>query len=491
MTTRLSFAKSLSAVLAVALLPAASSTVFAEEAEKAPETAKPAETKVEPAKVVVPPPAPASKEVVDEKSATGGPAAEPTKAAEPAPDPASITEVGIQRLPGSAYPEPMTRGIPYGSLALTFHGSQWPYMPSAKNGSRFVIGLSGWGWIDTGYEKFGPWGNNPNIDASRVEYWKQQARLVTRITPTYSFDNDWFIQGQAEIVATEDQTITRSDVGGADTDDLWLRFGQWNKWDFMIGRYEGWEVFHLGMGLDYLTFERIGAYGQGDVYPIGYYGVTDNQFRPGGAAGNAAFHYYPLPYLRFELLGTVGSLGAYPVLAARPVAVFDIGWLKLKFGTEYQRLTGQQADDRTHVTKKGIGGAIQFVFLPHIEFGLNAAQGTVWSIASDGQLDTKGSLTRTSYGAFANVSNGSAKHPLIFGVGTVYTHNVDQNNIHNDGVVDDYWHLQTYAAVQYVAFQQLYIKLVGGYARAHWDTSEPFSYNDEMYSVRLRFSFYF
>ena len=27
---------------------------------------------------------------------------------------------------------------------------------------RFVIGLSGWGWLDTAYVKFGPWGQNPN-----------------------------------------------------------------------------------------------------------------------------------------------------------------------------------------------------------------------------------------------------------------------------------------------------------------------------------------
>jgi hypothetical protein len=122
---------------------------------------------------------------------------------------------------------------------------------------------------------------------------------------------------------------------------------------------------------------------------------------------------------------------------------------------------------------------------------LNIAQGTVWSVAADGQLNNKESLTRTSYGGFANLSNGSAKHPLLFGVGALYTHNVDQNDVHQNGTVDDYWHLQSFVAVQYVAFQQLYVKLVGGYARAHWDTAEPLSYNDEMYSVRLRFSFYF
>jgi hypothetical protein len=364
-------------------------------------------------------------------------------------------------------------------------------MPATAKGSRFVLGISGWGWVDTAYEKFLPWGTNPGIDQNRIEYWKQQARLVLRGTPTYSLDDGWFVQGQVELVATEDQTISRSDTGGADTDDLWLRIGRWNSWDFTIGRYEGWEVFHLGMGLDQNTFERKGAYGDGDKYNPAFYGVTDNQFRPAGAAGNAAIHYYPTSFLRFELLSTIGSLGSSPVVSTRPVAILDLGWVKLKAATEYQRLTAQQADDRTHKTSKGIGGAIQFVFLPHIEFGLNAAQGTIWSIAADGNLDTKGSLTRTSLGGFANISNGNARHPLMFGVGSVYTHYVDQNDAHSTGTVDDYWQVQNFAAVQYIVLDQLYVKLVGGYARGHWDTAEPLSYNDEMYSLRLRCSFYF
>ncbi len=79
-------------------------------------------------------------------------------------------------------------------------------------------------------------------------------------------------------------------------------------------------------------------------------------------------------------------------------------------------------------------------------------------------------------------------------MGGLYTHTEDQNNILGDGVVDKYWLFQGFAAVQYVAFQQLYIKLVGGYSRGHWLTaghSPLIIWDDEMYSVRIRFSFYF
>ncbi len=487
MTTRPSFAKS--TALAVLFLLGSSATVFAQD-----NPASTTEPATAPAKA---PEATAAATPAAEAPAVAGPNAEPTKPAaeaQVAPDPASITEVGIQRLPGSAYPEPQTRGLPYGSLSLTFHGMQWPYMPATGKGSRFVVGLSGWGWVDTAYQKFAPWGDYTGLANSRSTYWKQQARLVTRVTPTYSLDDGWFIQGQAELVATEDQTISRSDTGGADTDDLWLRIGQWNTWDFQVGRFEGWEVFHLGMGLDQNTFERLGAFGQGDIFNPQFYGLTDNQFRPQGAAGNMAVHYYPLRILRVELLGMAGSFSGNPTYATRPVAILDLGWLKLKGGTEYQHSRSQHPDNQFSTTQKGVGGAIQFVFLPHIEFGLNAAQGTIWSIKGTGELDRKGSLTRTSYGGFANISNGNPRHPVLFGVGSLFTRYVDQSNPFGNSAVNNYWQMQNYVAVQYVAFQQLYIKLVAGYARGHWLTSDddpPISYDDEMYSVRLRFSLYF
>jgi len=445
---------------------------------------------------VVVQPAPPQPAVAPAETATGpAPAGSlsPTPAKPDPTEPGSITEVGIQRLPGYAYPEPQTRGLKHGSLWLTFHGLQWPYMPAMGKGSRFVLGVSGWGWVDTSYEKFGPWGTSPSIQGqSNIKYWKQQSRLVVRATPTYTTESGLFIQGQVELVGTGDQTVNRSATGGADTDDLWLRFGKWNQWDIQVGRYEGWEVFHLGMGLDQNTFERSGAQGIGEsAYQIQFYGLTDNQFRPPGASGNFAFHYYPLPYLRFEVLGMAGSATG-PMYATRPVAILDFGWLKLKGGVEYQKVLGFGNQDQTDTTSRGVGGAVQFVLDPHVEFGLNAAQGTVVSLDDKGMKNLKGTYTRTSYGAFLNVSNGHQVHNLIFGLGLLYTTNLDQNDIKVPGKVDDYWHYQSFVAVQYVYNDLFYVKLVGAYARAHWSTFDPaLVFDDEVYSARLRFSFYF
>jgi hypothetical protein len=415
--------------------------------------------------------------------------------AKPDSEPAAITEVQVQRLPAYAYPAPQTRGLPFGSLWLTFHGLQWPYMPAVNGDQRFVVGVSGWGWLDTAYQKFGPWGmGQATLGSARLKYLKEQGRMLLRITPTYAFRDGLFIQGQVELVGTLDQTGNRSDLGGADTDDLYLRVGKWNSWDLQLGRFEGWEVFHLGMGLDQNTFERAGAAGAPAFsnYAIGFYGLTDNQFRPTGSAGNAALHFYPLPFLRFELLGMAGTLFGNNAVAVRPVGVVDFGWVKLKGGVEYQKQTGQPVGDQTDVKLKGVGGAIQFVFLPHVELGFNGAQGTVESIDSVGRANLKGSFTRTSFGGFLNVSNGSPKHPVLFGIGSLFTKTEDQDSTITGDRVNEYWLYQGYMAVQYVLRGQFFIKLVGSFSRGHWDTNDPaIVFDNEMYSVRLRFAYYF
>src|SRR5262245_40468459 len=66
----------------------------------------------------------------------------------PAPAPASEDAGLVERLPGSAYPEWTTRGIEGGSLWFSgnMHGMPWPYY------QRTGIGVSGYAWVDTGYE---------------------------------------------------------------------------------------------------------------------------------------------------------------------------------------------------------------------------------------------------------------------------------------------------------------------------------------------------
>jgi hypothetical protein len=133
---------------------------------------------------------PAEKSAVEPEKAA-------TEAAPPAPVPpptettASGTSVerektvsllGIELLPGSAYPAVQTRGIKYGSLWLTFHGQQWPYMPMINGKPGLRVGISGSVWNDLSYAKISAESRGDN-DQNR---WTTQTRGVLRVTPSFT-----------------------------------------------------------------------------------------------------------------------------------------------------------------------------------------------------------------------------------------------------------------------------------------------------------------
>lgn len=461
--------------------------------------------------------APAGGEAAAVDNAPPPPAAPPPAAApgslEPAPLPekpatpaaanaeeATITTIGIERLKASAFPG-KTRGIKGGSLALTYHGLQWPYMPSPSGGSRFVLGISGWVWDDVSYSNFTASESNarkPQLDQKKAI---NQGRFVLRATPTWT-SGDWFVQGQGEFVATTNQTIDRGEVGGADTDDLWLRIGMWNLGDVQVGRFEGWEVFHLGMGLDLNTFEREGAK---DKDSAEFYGLTDMQYRS-SAAGNLAFHLYPMDLLRFEFLGQAGNTGSQNSYGGRAVGIFDMGWVKLKAGTEYRKNKDmKKANSKASIVSKGIAVSAQFVLHPWVECGINFAEGYTDTWDATGQHNFGGSYDRRSYGAFLNAR--LYFQDLILGLGAInstkrdlYTEagNVDPNANH------EYSHLQSFVALQYAIFQQFHIKLVWNYAKSEasmpvtFDTRKPKEEQDKFsksnvkeQGIRVRFSYFF
>ena len=123
-----------------------------------------------------------------------------------------------------------------------------------------------------------------------------------------------------------------------------------------VGRFEAWEVYHTGMGLEPYTLERLGA---------GMFGVDtfttpkleaptlwrDLSARPAqrGWSWETWLHLYPTDYLRFEVLGRFGSdnyradnaTGDTPwnYFGGRPTIIFDVGWFKLRLGAEYQKRT--------------------------------------------------------------------------------------------------------------------------------------------------------
>jgi hypothetical protein len=369
---------------------------------------------------------------------------------------------------------------------MTMQGLQWPYMPGAAGTTN--IGFSGQVWVDTSYRKVDS--GVPDTDPS-VHEWKQQSRLVLRSTPTYNAADDWFVQGQGEFVLTGASAPDPADFVVAD--DLYLRFGRWNRFDITAGRFQGWEIYHLGMGLDLNTVERDGARTDGNL-PVGLYGVTYYWDRANGP-GRIAAHYYATESLRFELMGQVGSSATgLNALGVRPVAILDLGAFKAKLGAEYGKDNPRQQTDnrKDKVKRSGVGGTVQTVLGPWLEAGLAAAYGNIDSYNAQGVLDAGRSTTTYSYGGFANVRVAAS---LLVGGGLDNTH---ENNLKVDvtGRLHDIrTHLQAFGAVQYALWDQLYIKAVVAYANAHVDPeSDPppiAEFHNKALSGRLRFQYLF
>jgi hypothetical protein len=400
------------------------------------------------------------------------------------------------------------RGLYGGSLWLepSFNGLQWPYL------GHTGLGVSGAFWLDSGYETIHR--NQQQIANSKMYF--QQGRGVLRLTPTYARDT-FFVQGQLELVANICQAPNAvcTNQGTYTTDDLWIRVGQWNRWDLKVGRFEAWEVYHLGMGADQFTFERLGAGNFGvDTFtnpPLeapSFYGVTYLHDRPneGLALGYAALHIYPTDHFRGELLAKLGtdnnfadnSTGATPATyyGGRPTFILDAGWLRFKVGAEYQKriptnqavvpgMPGTKGTAAAHRIQKGFGASLQFVIDPVVEFGLNAAIGRQDEQDMMARQVPEASFTTKSVGGFVNLRLADL---WLLGVGVNWTAQTDAFLATSSTANDFTSHLQTFAALQYLLFGQLFIKADLAYARAYFQPSDltVAAWHNDMYSGRVR-----
>jgi len=444
----------------------------------------------------------------------------------PAP---AVVHLGPESFPGRL------RGLYGGSLWLepSFDGLQWPYL--AHTG----VGVSGSFWVDSGYEKI-----KRDLEGFRSSsMYFQQGRGVLRVTPTY-VRGRFFVQGQAELVgnlcqATNSGVAMKPDAntvcmsaGTFSTDDLWIRVGHWNIWDLKVGRFEGWEIYHLGMGMDPYTLERMGAGMFGldtntnvnqtspQLEAPSLYGVNYLHDRPtdGLGVGYAALHAYATQWLRFEGLLKLGTDNyrnedratgnpAATYVGGRPTAIFDIGWLKFKIGAEYQTRTpitqdpagaGAYKTPVEQTIQKGVGGSLQFVIDPFIEFGLNAAIGRVEYTNSTGNIPgmpgypgvLASSYTTKSVGGFANLRVAGL---WLAGIGVNWTEQTDGYRADGSKANDYTTHLQGFLALQYLLAGQLFIKAEAGLARAYFQPSEqPIPpdvnniWSNYMYSGRIR-----
>jgi len=448
---------------------------------------------------MAPPPAPveapasAEADVSAEATLDGGTSAE---AQAEAPKPAEVdvapVKTGpkppiltVEQLPPEAYPNTPLRGLEGGSLYWVINRLQWPYMPAYENEPNFRIGFSGYSWLDSNFREVKA-GREGKPD--ETEY-RMQGRFVLRVTPVFNFKNNWFLQSNLELVGITEQNHAITNY--VDLDEAWIRFGKWKKFDLTIGRTQGFEVYHFGMGLDLNTYERAGAYSD-STNPTLPYGLTDLWDR-GINNGAFALHWYAPEWLRLELLGRIGTSTSGTDVGVRPVGVIDLGWMKLKGGYERRLSSALSNDSNARIEMQGWGGSLQFVLDPWIEFGASAGHRLQDTFEADGGVRDTGSHTTTTVGGFLNF-RPYFKDWLV-GVG--YHHTYFENFKYDAfGRRENDTHQQMFAAVQYVAWKKLYIKYVLAYGNAHImeaDEQNPDyqGFTNEALSSRLRFQVFY
>jgi hypothetical protein len=406
----------------------------------------------------------------------------------------AVSLVALEQLPGSAYPSAQIRGIKYGSLWLTFHGQQWPYMPAIGGKPGMRIGFSGSIWNDVSYSKLTA---DPSLAGAKVNdlnRWATQTRGVLRVTPTYNAKNGWFAQGNAEFVVHGDSIpdIVTGVLGT--TDDLYVRVGKWNVFDVTVGRFQGWEIAnHYGMGLDQNTLERSGArFPTYSNKPTDGYGLSYFWDRQDYLLGGYAVHVYPTKYLRAEVLGHLGAgnnTSNPNQFDIRPSAIFDVGYLKLKAGLEYGKAIPQDKTNKVRDSRNGYGFAAQFVLNPYIEGGASFARGFNDKLDEFGVPNLTTSNTVQTVGGFLNGSPGY--EPLVLGFGAFFNHwenlRIDTRpGVPHSGKVDTNDQVEIFGAVQYTLFEQLYFKFVLSHASNHVEDAKLNTYTNTALSGRFR-----
>jgi hypothetical protein len=387
----------------------------------------------------------------------------PTAVATPTPNAGPVPSdsrpkpppLALEHLPGTAYPSHPLPGIRSGSLSLSINHLQWPYMPRYEGWPDFRIGFSGGSWVDV---------TQRDVKAGLLQEddqreFRMQGRLTFRVSGVYNRDDEWFVQSNTEFVANTEQN--NSSTNYVDVDDAWIRLGRWKKFDLTVGRLQGFEVYHFGMGLDLNTYERLGAASFSKT-PAQPYAV-DELWDRGVYNGALALHSYYPEWLRLELLTRVGVSAQGTLLGFRPAGVIDFNFVKLKGGYEWAMSDSLFIDSQARVEAKGFGGSLQFVLDPWVELGGGAAKRVQDAFDQDGGVRAAESHDTLTWGGFVNVRPYFEDWLVGFGY-----HRTEFENFNIDpfGDPESTTHQQMFAAVQYLLWDRLYIKYVFAYAKA-------------------------
>jgi hypothetical protein len=352
-----------------------------------------------------------------------------------------------------------------------------PYYPSDGLQSPFRdngLHLGGDVWIDSGYES-----RQRGLETEPdMQFWLMQGRFMLDATATWT-RGSFFAQAKGQCLSHVEEIPGAEHI---DTDDAWIRFGMWDAWDIQVGRFEAWEVYRKGEGLERDTLEDQGAFDGPDIYEVNYAFYRQDGF------GQAAAHVYPLDWLRFEVASVFGNEMGFNSLGGRLTGIIDTGAFKLKAAGEYRKLENQEEGKEQWEKKRGFGAGAQVDLerlskaVP-VELGVNSAYGLVDRVDAFGKVDELGSVDTFSAGGFVNVSLASA----VLGAG--YNHTLQGDRQLNDqtGRVGHFVHRQAFGSLRHPIFYPwLTAKLVVAWADADLEPGFDNPRVNDMYSVRLR-----
>lgn len=438
--------------------------------------------------------APAVRAQGDEDSAALPPdeaAPAPARAVLPSPPPPSESAVVV--LPPT--PKPARTGIP--AEAGT---PGWMLAPPALHVS------SGLDWhgnleLDNGYVRY-------SFDVTgkqTLTVYDSRGRFVFGPLLTQDLGNDYFLRETGQVV-----TWVREVPGGQsyqiNADDVYVQVGKQGLWDFMVGRFLTWRVFRKGLGFDLYTLEDTGAsksdnYGSPEWFPHMYevndIFMRDPKITP---AGRAAFHFYPTSWSGVELVGSYGHLdSSRNFLGGRLAAGMKLEYFSLLAGAEYQAVSSDIQkfySDSTPCAKcnsmrtYGAGGSAAVTPVRQIEIAFSFAYNRVHDWALADALD-RPKETR-SLGGYLQLDAGSFFMPRSLFLGGAFFHTEYRDRV-DKSVYDS--QDQIAASLAYpLGFNNAVVKLVFSEAKGHEESLTPgntTTLNARMYSVRLRFAYYY
>lgn len=335
--------------------------------------------------------------------------------------------------------------------------------------ARHPLDFFGYFWVDTGIlDRTTDAEGKPDQKANYM-----QGRFVLGAQHTQIL-GDYFARARVEFLGLVNE-YSKSQYE-PHTLDAYLMLGG-ERWDFQIGRFLPWEIYHRGSGIELWTAEEAGVAGELGAPTMYWLDATRTYFNE---AGQAAVHFYPFDWIGLEVSGVYGQQTGQNFYGVRPAIAFEYAGLQLLAGWERLDKKPQKEIDKVESTQDGWAVRLQYD-LPWLILGVNYADSSLETTRIEGDLNSEATWDKWSAGAFANLILFE-DHWLGFGY-----HHTEQENLQRELTTHD----QLFASWTWrLPFDGLSVKAVYGYAQGDVeDVDVGQTFHPKMHSFRVRLAY--